>query len=108
MNDQYVPYVVPQESGGHSDVRWFELTGNSKKRVRFVLDKPRQVSVLPFTEAELTAKSHDVELKRSGTTVVTIDAIHRGIGTASCGPDTLEKYIPTGGTYTYKWSVLTD
>ena len=108
VNDQYVPYVVPQESGGHSDVRWFELTGNSKKRVRFVLDKPRQVSVLPFTEAELTAKSHDVELKRSGTTVVTIDAIHRGIGTASCGPDTLEKYIPTGGTYTYKWSVLTD
>ena len=76
--------------------------------MRFVLDKPRQVSVLPFTQEELTAKTHDVELKKSGTTVVTIDAVHRGIGTASCGPDTLDKYVPKGGTFTYKWSVITE
>ena len=108
VDDQYIPYVVPQESGGHSDVRWFELASGSGKKVRFVLDKPRQVSVLPFTQEELTAKTHDVELKKSGTTVVTIDAVHRGIGTASCGPDTLDKYVPKGGTFTYKWSVITE
>ena len=28
-----------------------------------------------------------------GTAVVLIDAAHRGVGTASCGPDTLPQYI---------------
>ncbi len=109
--DQYVPYVVPQESGGHSGVRWFELSaaGAGKgKSVRFVLDAPRQVSVLPFTQEELTAKTHDVELVKSGTTVVTIDGAHRGIGTASCGPDTLDNYLLKGGSYTFKWTVITE
>lgn len=102
-----MPYVVPQESGGHSGVRWFELSDNAGPKVRILMDSPRQVSVLPFTQEELTAKSHDVELKRSGTTIVTIDAEHRGIGTASCGPDTIDKYLIKAGTYTYKWTVLT-
>jgi len=113
VEEQYVPYVVPQESGGHSDVRWIELSGisndidKSEQKVRIILDKPRQVSVLPFTQEEFTARSHDVELIPSGTTVVTLDAVHRGLGTASCGPDTIEKYLIKPGVYTYKWTVLT-
>ena len=107
VDEQYVPYVVPQESGGHSGVRWFELSDKAGPKVRILLDTPRQVSVLPFTQEELTVKSHDVELKKSGTTVVTIDAEHRGIGTASCGPDTIDKYLIKAGTYTYKWTVRT-
>ena len=106
VGEQYVPYVVPQESGGHSDVRWFELSKQNGPRVLFLLDKPRQVSILPFTQVELAAKTHDVELVASGTTVVTIDAAHRGIGTASCGPDTLDKYLIKPGVYTYKWTML--
>jgi beta-galactosidase len=107
VQDQYIPYVVPQESGGHHGVRWFELSDNRSKKFRIELDKPRQVSVLPYTREELTKKSHDVELSKSGTTVVTIDAIHRGIGTASCGPDTLDKYLIRPGTYNFTWTVIT-
>lgn len=111
VDDQYVPYVVPQESGGHHGVRWFELSDGSSKdarRVKFLLDAPRQVSVLPYTREDFAAKTHDVELVKSGTTVVTIDGAHRGIGTASCGPDTIEKYLLKGGTFTYTWTVITE
>jgi len=107
VEDQYIPYVVPQESGGHNGVRWFELSDDKGQKVRILLDAPRQVSVLPFTQEELTAKSHDVELKRSGTTVVTIDVAHRGLGTASCGPDTIDKYLIKPGSHSFKWTVLT-
>jgi len=108
VKDQYVPYVVPQESGGHNGMRWFELSDQNGHKVRFVMDSPRQVSILPYTQEELNIKTHDVELQVSGTTVVTIDAVHRGIGTASCGPDTLAKYLIKPGVYTYKWTVLID
>ncbi|MGA1669755.1 MAG: hypothetical protein ACO39F_02580 [Candidatus Nanopelagicaceae bacterium] len=40
---------------------------------------------------------------RSDWVNVTIDAIQRGVGTASCGPDTLSKYIIKPGTYTWSW-----
>ncbi len=104
--DQYIPYVVPQESGGHSNVRWFELTNAAGAHLLFVLDKPRQVSVTPFTTEQLAKATHDVELKPNGNTVVVIDAAHRGIGTASCGPDTLEKYLIKPGAHTFTWTVL--
>ena len=102
---QYIPYVRPQENGGHVGVRWFELTGNDGHGVRFDLDKPRQVSVTPNRATELADKTHDVEVVPAGTAVVHIDAAHRGVGTASCGPDTLPAYIVGGGTYTFGWTV---
>jgi beta-galactosidase len=37
---------------------------------------------------------------------VTIDAIQRGVGTASCGPDTLVKYKIKPGTYKWSWTIV--
>jgi UPF0176 protein len=54
---------------------------------------------------ELADKTHNVEVRPSGTAVVNIDAAHRGVGTASCGPDTLPQYLVGGGTYTFNWTV---
>ena len=105
--EQYVPYVRPQENGGHSGVRWFELRGSNGKGVRIDLNKPLQVSITPFRAGELADATHDVELVPSGNTVVHIDAIHRGVGTASCGPDTIKKYIIPTGTYSFTWSLTT-
>ena len=96
--DQLVPYVRPQESGGHAGVRWLELG-----RLRIELDRPRQVSVLNLTAADLDAATHDVELRPRPETTVTIDAVHRGVGTASCGPDTLEPYLVPVGRHTWTW-----
>jgi beta-galactosidase len=103
--EQYIPYVRPQENGGHTGVRWFTLTDNAGNGLRIDMDKPRQVSVNPFRATELADATHDVELRASGNTVVHIDAAHRGVGTASCGPDTLPQYLVSGGTFSFTWSV---
>ena len=103
--DQYVPYVRPQENGGHYGVRWFELTNAAGHGVRIQLGKPLQVSVTPNRAVDLADATHDVEVIACGNTVVHLDAEHRGIGTASCGPDTLQKYIIKPGTHTWEWVV---
>ena len=105
VSDQYVPYVRPQENGGHAGVRWFALTNSQGHGVRIDLDKPCQVSATPFRAAQLADATHDVELVPTGNTVVHIDAAHRGVGTASCGPDTLPAYLVSGGTYSFTWTV---
>ena len=102
---QYIPYVRPQENGGHAAVRWFEVTNAAGNGLRFEMAKPAQVSVTPNRDAELADATHDVEVKACGNTVVHIDAAHRGVGTASCGPDTLDKYIIKTGIHTWEWTV---
>ena len=102
---QYIPYVRPQENGGHAAVRWFEVTNAAGNGLRFAMAKPAQVSVTPNRDADLADATHDVEVEPCGNTVVHIDAAHRGVGTASCGPDTLDKYIIKTGVHTWEWTV---
>jgi beta-galactosidase len=102
---QYIPYVRPQENGGHAAVRWFEVTDSGGNGLRFAMSKPAQVSVTPNRDADLADATHDVEVRACGNTVVHIDAAHRGVGTASCGPDTLEKYLVKTGVHTWEWTV---
>ena len=102
---QYIPYVRPQENGGHAAVRWFEVTNAAGNGLRFAMGKPAQVSVTPNRDGELADATHDVEVKACGNTVVHIDTAHRGVGTASCGPDTLDEYIINTGVHTWEWTV---
>ncbi len=105
VGDLYTPYVRPQESGGRADVRWFELRDADGRGLRVTLDRPRQVSATHFRAEDLDAALHDVELTPRAETVVHIDAVHRGLGTASCGPDTLPEYLVGPGTYRWSWTL---
>jgi beta-galactosidase len=102
VRDQYVPYIKPQESGGHSETRWFQVKGHGQE-ITLSFDRPIQFSCLPFSQNELAAKSHDVELTSDGRAHINFDLAHRGVGTASCGPDTLPEYLLTGGKYELTW-----
>jgi beta-galactosidase len=106
VDEQYVAYIRPQENGGHADVRWFELTDEGR-RVRIDLDEPRQVSVTHVRAADLATATHDIDVVPVAQTIVHIDAAHRGLGTASCGPDTLPEYRLRPGTYRWAWTLHT-
>ena len=105
VGDQYVPYIRPQENGGHADVRWLEvtLTTDESTGIRIELDAPRQVSVTHLRAADLAAATHDIDVVPVAETIVHLDAAHRGLGTASCGPDTLPEYRLGPGTY--RWAL---
>jgi beta-galactosidase len=103
--DEYVPYVRPQENGGHADVRWLQLTDGAGRGLRIAADRPCQASATHFRAEDLASASHDVELRPRPGTTVHLDAAHRGLGTASCGPDTLPQYIVGPDVYRWSWSI---
>lgn len=49
-------------------------------------------AVSKYTTAEMDRAQHPYELKECGGTVFRVDADHHGLGSASCGPDVLDKY----------------
>jgi beta-galactosidase len=107
--DLAVPYVSPQENGGRADVRWLELADLSERDgariLRLTFDRPLQVSATHHRDADLAAAGHDIDLVARPETIVHIDAAHRGLGTASCGPDTLPEYLVGPGTYEWTWTL---
>jgi beta-galactosidase len=104
VSEQHVPYIRPQENGGHAGVREFRLR-SAEESLRVLLDEPRQVSVTHHRAADLAAATHEAELVPSAEAIVHLDAAHRGLGTASCGPDTLDSYLVRGGTYRWAWGL---
>lgn len=103
--EQYVPYVVPQEHGNKVDVRWFELASDDGSRVRVSGVKPMSFSASHYTPRDLTDAYHTTDLVARPETVVCLDVKQRGLGTASCGPDTLDKYKVRPGRYKFAYRV---
>ncbi|WP_217185852.1 glycoside hydrolase family 2 TIM barrel-domain containing protein [Streptomyces sp. AC495_CC817] len=100
----FTPYLRPQESGGRHGVRHFTLSGGDHV-LAVRLDGPRQVSVTRHRAADLAAVAHHDELVPRPGCVVHIDAAHRGLGTASCGPDTAPPYLVLPGVHRWSWTL---
>ena len=62
-------------------------------------------SATRYTASDLYDASTAAELSPRRELVVHLDHVHRGLGTASCGPDVLPKYRITAGTYRFGYSV---
>jgi beta-galactosidase len=110
--DQYVPYVLPQEHGNHTDTRWFALTdGLPSEGGRGLLVsatdrlEPFGFSARHHHDADLYAARTTAELRMGPTIEVHVDLTQRGLGTGACGPDTLPPYQVTGGPARWSWAL---
>lgn len=89
---QYVPYIMPQEHGHKTDVRWLALRTAGGAELRFTGCPLLQFNASHFSDDDLFRARHTYELVPRPEIILTLDGAHRGLGTASCGPDTLPCY----------------
>ena len=93
VDEQYVPYIVPQENGNKTDVRWASLTNSSGLGLLAVAMPRMEVSVHHYRTEDLDKARHTYELKRREDITLNLDYRQSGLGGGSCGPDTLPKYL---------------
>ncbi|HNC24119.1 MAG TPA: glycoside hydrolase family 2 TIM barrel-domain containing protein [Opitutaceae bacterium] len=99
VTNQYVPYIVPQEHGNHTEVRWMSLSDARGHGVRFTAAGLMEATASHFTAHDLYAAKHTTDLNPRAEVIVSLDHAQRGLGTASCGPDTLPQYRLPAGKY---------
>ena len=58
VQDEYFEYVRPQESGNHTDVRWFNITDADGKGLQFYSNAPMEASAMPYTMDQLDDGMH--------------------------------------------------
>jgi beta-galactosidase len=108
VDDLQVPYVLPQENGNRTDIRWLEMTGGrapDAPSLRFESPGRFDFGASHHGARQLWKARHSCDLVRSPEVSLTIDVAQRGLGTASCGPDTLERYRLRPGPYRLELSL---
>lgn len=88
------PYVRTQSMGTRTDTRWLCLTDANGNGLRISADGTLGFSAQHYTDHELwrVKYGHDLNTIRRPEVVLTLDAVQRGIGNASCGPQPLPEY----------------
>ena len=101
VDEQYVPYIVPQENGNKTDVRWAALSDAQGSGLLVAGVALINVSASRYTLENLTAARHEYELTRSQDIELCVDHEQCGLGNASCGAGVLEKYFVKPGRYSF-------
>lgn len=92
--DEVQPYLVPQETGNHCDVRWFEVTDRRGRGIKISSETPFEASALPYTPHELENAKHHYDLPKPHHTIVRASLGMYGVGgDDSWGAPTLDEYI---------------
>src|SRR5512136_1894001 len=103
VDEQYVPYILPQENGNKTDVRWLTLTNADGVGLLVSAEPVMEASVSHFTAADLTRAAHTNELERRDEVILNLDHKQCGLGGASCGPGTLEQYLIKPGEFNFSF-----
>ena len=87
VDDQYEPYVMPQENGSHCDTKWCEVKHvGGMALYAGACGADMAFTASHYSTDELDRAAHHYELVRSKNTFLNLDAAQSGIGSNSCGP----------------------
>lgn len=78
--DNVADYVIPQECGNKTDVRWAKVTDNKGFGLQILGDGHIEFSALPYTSHELENAFHHYELPPVHHTVINVYKKQMGVG----------------------------
>ena len=107
IDAQYVPYMRPQDHGHHPDSTTFSINAGDRPLVTVDSGPGERFSfaVRRHSDEALESATIPPELPDRPDTFVYVDHLVRGVGTGSCGPDTLPTYRIGAGTYRWSWTL---
>ena len=111
VEQQYEDYILPQEHGTKQEVRWMALADTEGNGLLFVAPDQMAASAVHFRpEDNYTNRSnrskHSYQFVPCKNTVVSLDAVTRGLGNASCGPDVMDKYELKAANTPFRFMIM--
>ncbi len=106
VDDMAFPYVVPQDTGNHEDVRWFVLTDRQGRGLFVQAAAPLSFSAWPYSAEAITAATHRTDLA-ADPDAVTVNIDHRvlGLGSNSWGSEVLDSYRVRFEGFSYSFAM---
>lgn len=98
VDEQFYPYIRPQETGTKTDIRWWRQVGVNGDGLEFTSETPFSASALNYTiesldDGEEKNQRHSPEVEKVDYTNFCIDKVQMGLGCVnSWGALPLEEY----------------
>jgi len=103
------PYVVPQETGNRTDVRWMYLSNAAHNGLLVVADSLLSMNAWPYSQQNIETAKHTDKLKDAGYITLNIDLKQMGVGGNDSWSDVgapLPKYQIPATNYSYSFYLL--
>ena len=111
VEDQFYPYIRPQETGTKSGLRWWTLVDRSSSGLKFYSDAPFSASALNYSiesldDGQEKDQRHSPEVPVADYTEVCIDKVQMGLGCVdSWGALPREEYMVPYGNYEFSFII---
>jgi len=93
VTDMHEDYTRPQENGSHIGGEYIILSeGDIRKLAVTKKDMPFTFNLSHYSQEELEKKTHNYQLEESGSTILCLDYMQSGCGSAICGPPLASKW----------------
>jgi len=109
VKDFIFQYILPQENGNHTGVRWLSLSNDQGRGLLIVGDQPLSASVWPYTAEMIQQAKHTNELKDADAFTLNIDLVQAGVGGTdswSLHARPLDPYRLLDKSYAYSFTLL--
>jgi beta-galactosidase len=111
VEDQFHPYIRPQENGNKTDIRWWKQINKDNTGVKIYGTQPLSMSALFYTIEEMDEGStkinrHPADLKKSNAVNLCVDLLQAGLGCEdSWSRITQKKYQVPYQNYEYSFFI---
>ena len=103
VNEMYVPYIIPQEYGNRTDVRWLKVKDENGKGLLIAGDELLNFSLHNYSTDNLSRAMYTYQLEEAPNTVLNVDYEVSGVGGTAIRQ--LQKYRVIPGVRKYKLTI---
>jgi beta-galactosidase len=100
VTDQYMPYLIPQENGNKTDVRWVTLQNTKGTGIKISAPTPFNFSALNVQSDNLSRALYPFQLKPFGGVTLNLDYALSGVGCTAIS--VLNKYRTMPSEYRFQ------
>jgi beta-galactosidase len=111
VDEQFFPYVIPQETGNKTDIRWFRISNAKGKGIFIHSDSLLSISALHYFDSDLDNgmprnQRHAADLEKRPQTRLNIDLAQMGVGGIdSWGAMPMQRYLLLYDDYRFSYTI---
>jgi beta-galactosidase len=102
-DDMYVAYIIPQEYGNRTDVRWLKIKNDEGNGLMIKGNELINFSLHKYSTDNLSRAMYSYQLKESPNTIINVDYEVSGVGGTAIRQ--LQKYRVRPGVRNYKLTI---
>ena len=99
--DIFEMHEEPQESGNRTDVRWLEISDADDYGLFISGNEHLNFSIYQYSDTDLTKAERMNQIETANFWTLNVDYKQAPLGTATCGPGALDKYLIKNDIYKF-------